>query len=108
MSPQEHEQLLNEHHQTTLTLAHNLRHEGWLRAEERKVKSAAWNNPQHSSLSDRARDNLANHAALDHTSELFNLEGEIKAQQLELENIRVRLAYDPVALPSEVMSTESE
>lgn len=100
MSPEQHAQLLVMHNTLTIDHAEDLRREGWLKAQEREVKSNAWNDPSHSSLSDRARDNLANHSALHITTELFDLQGKIKAQVAEIENIRIQLAYDPV-VPSE-------
>lgn len=101
MTPAEHSQHLTNHAQLTIDQSEALKREGWLRAQEREAKSNAWNAPEHSSLTDRARDNLGNHAALHLTTELFELEGQIKARQLELDHIRIVLAYDPVVVPSE-------
>lgn len=100
MSPEEHAQHLLNHNVLTIDHIEALKREGWLKAQERDTKSNAWNAPEHSSLSDRARDNLANHSALHITTELFELQGVIKAQVAEIENIRIQLAYDPV-VPSE-------
>lgn len=100
MSPEDCTQLLTQHNTLTVDQAEALKQEGWLKSQERDAKSNAWNAPEHSSLSDRARDNLGNHAALHLTTELFELQGQIKARTVEIENIRIQLAYDPV-VPSE-------
>jgi hypothetical protein len=100
MSPEELRSHLLLHNTLTIDQAEALRQEGWLKAQERDTKSNAWNAPEHSSLSDRTRDNLGNHAALHLTTELFELQGQIKARAAEIENIRIQLAYDPV-VPSE-------
>lgn len=100
MTPEDCTQLLTLHNTLTIDQADALKQEGWLKAQERDAKSNAWNAPEHSSLSDRARDNLGNHAALHLTTELFELQGQIKARTVEIENIRIQLAYDPV-VPSE-------
>lgn len=100
MTPERVRDLLVQHNTLTIDQAEDLKREGWLKAQERDTKSNAWNAPDHSSLSDRARDNLANHAGLHITTELFELQGVIKARTAEIENIRIQLAYDPV-VPSE-------